>query len=132
MVANPVVHFEIYVENMQRAKAFYEAVLGITLENMQSPVPEMGLEMWFFPMDKDHAMQQYGSGGALVKTSAYTPAGQGGTVVYFSCDDCAEQIARSIQYGGSVFQDKMAIGEHGFCALAKDTEGNVIGFHSMK
>lgn len=44
-------------------------------------------------IDKDNAMQQYDSGGALVKTSAYTPAGNGGIAVYFSCDDCAEQIA---------------------------------------
>ena len=32
MKSNTVVHFEIYVQDMDRAKAFYEAVLGIKLE----------------------------------------------------------------------------------------------------
>jgi hypothetical protein len=30
--SNPVVWFEIYVQNMERAKAFYEAVLAVKLE----------------------------------------------------------------------------------------------------
>lgn len=42
------------------------------------------------------------------------------------------QAARTVEFGGSVFQEKTAIGEHGFCALANDTEGNLIGFHSME
>ena len=49
---NPVVHFEIYVDNMARAKAFYQAVFEIELEHMPSPTPEAEMEMWFFPMDK--------------------------------------------------------------------------------
>ena len=32
MEYNPVVWFEIYVEDMKRAKAFYEALLAIALE----------------------------------------------------------------------------------------------------
>ena len=31
-LSNPVVWFEIYVQNMERAKAFYEAVLAVKLE----------------------------------------------------------------------------------------------------
>jgi hypothetical protein len=34
MKFNPVVHFEIYVENMDRAKAFYQALFDIKLEHM--------------------------------------------------------------------------------------------------
>ena len=33
---NPVIWFEIYVENLPRARAFYESVLGITLENLNN------------------------------------------------------------------------------------------------
>lgn len=131
MINNPVVHFEIYVEDMTRAKAFYEAVLDVKLEQMPNPIPEMEMDMWFFPMDRDNGMKCYGSGGMLVKMDGFTPGG-GGTLVYFGCDDCAVQAARSAKSGGSVFQEKMSIGEHGFCSLARDTEGNLIGFHSMK
>lgn len=127
---NPVVHFEIYVEDMARAKAFYEAVFDTTLERMPNPTPEVDMDMWFFPMDGEEAMSRYGAGGMLVKMEGCSP-GRGGTLVYFGCDDCAEQLARAAEHGGSIFQDKMSIGEHGFCAVAKDTEGNLIGLHSM-
>jgi hypothetical protein len=128
--SNPVVHFEIYVHDMPRAKAFYERVLGVELQAMPSPTPEIDAEMWFFPMDKAEGMTRYGAGGMLCKMDGITPGGSG-TVVYFGCEDCAVPIARVVANGGSVFQEKMPIGEHGFCALARDTEGNLIGFHSM-
>ena len=131
MKGNPVVHFEIYVQDMARAKAFYEAVLDVTLEKMPSPTPEMEMDMWFFPMDKEAPMSSYGAGGMLVKMEGFASGGCG-TLVYFGCDDCAVQAARAAKFGGSVFQEKTSIGEHGFCALARDTEGNLIGFHSMK
>lgn len=130
MKNNPVVHFEIYVQDMARAKAFYEAVLDTKLEKMPNPTPEIEMDMWFFPMDKETGMNSYGAGGMLVKMEGFNP-GAGGTLVYFGCDDCGVQVARAAKHGGSLVQEKTAIGEHGFCALAKDTEGNMIGFHSM-
>lgn len=130
MKSNPVVHFEIYVEDMTRAKAFYEAVFETKLEQMPNPTPEMEMDMWFFPMDKDTGMSSYGAGGMLVKMDGFTP-GSGGTLVYFGCDDCAVQAARAAEHGGSIFQEKTSIGEHGFCAVVRDTEGNLIGLHSM-
>ena len=131
MKSNPVVHFEIYVENMTRAKTFYEAVFETKLEQMPNPTPEMEMDMWFFPMDKDTGMSSYGAGGMLVKMDGFTPGG-GGTLVYFGCDDCAVETARAAEHGGSIFQEKTSIGEHGFCAVVRDTEGNLIGLHSMK
>ena len=131
MKGNPVVHFEIYVQDMVRAKTFYEAVLEVRLEKIQSPIPGTEMDMWFFPMDTEAPMSTYGAGGMLVKMEGFTSGG-GGTLVYFGCDDCAAEVARAAQFGGSIFQEKTAIGEHGFCALARDTEGNLIGFHSMK
>jgi predicted enzyme related to lactoylglutathione lyase len=72
----------------------------------------------------------YGAAGALCKMSG-CPSGGGGTLVYFSCEDCAVDAARAAANGGSIFKEKMSIGEHGFIALALDTEGNMIGLHSM-
>ncbi|MBL8310332.1 MAG: VOC family protein [Burkholderiales bacterium] len=130
MKSNPVVHFEIYVQDMNRAKAFYEGVLGIKLEKMPAPTPEMDLDMWFFPYDPETGMSTYGAGGALVKMDGFSP-GSGGTLVYFGCDDCAVPAARAAAHGGSLCKEKTSIGQHGFYALAQDTEGNTIGFHSM-
>jgi hypothetical protein len=128
--SNPVVWFEIYVQNMERAKAFYEAVLAVKLEKMPAPTEEMNIEMWSFPADKDAAKTTYGACGMLVKMEG-VPSGCGGTLVYFACEDCAVEAARATENGGSIFKQKISIGEHGFISLVYDTEGNMIGLHSM-
>ncbi len=119
---NPVGWFEIYVQDMPSARAFYEAVLETSLE--QLPTPD--LEMWAFPM----SMEAPGASGALVKAPG-VPSG-GSTMVYFVCDDCAVEGGRVPGAGGKVHRDKMSIGEYGFIVLAVDTEGNMFGLHSMK
>lgn len=121
---NPVVWFEIYVQDMPRARAFYEAVLGVELEALAAPAPD--LEMWSFPAQ----LQAPGAGGALVKMKG-APSGGFGTLVYFACADCAVEASRVQAAGGSVFKDKFPIGEYGHIALAIDTEGNQFGLHSM-
>ena len=130
-LSNPVVWFEIYVQNMERAKAFYEVVLAVKLEKMPAPTEEMNMEMWSFPADKDAAKTTYGACGMLVKMEGFPP-GSGATIVYFGCEDCAIEVARATENGGSIFKDKMSIGQHGFIALVHDTEGNMIGLHSMQ
>lgn len=128
--SNPVVWFEIYVQDMERAKAFYEAVFAVKLEKMPAPTEEMNMEMWSFPADKDAAKTTYGACGMLVKMEG-VPSGCGGTLVYFACEDCAVEAARATENGGSIVKQKMSIGEHGFISLVYDTEGNMIGLHSM-
>lgn len=124
MAGNAVVWFEIYVQDMDRAKAFYEAVFGVTLERI--PTPTDGLEMWSFRGDP----AAYGSHGALVKMAGVAPGG-GGTLVYFHCADCAVEEARVQPAGGQVRRPKMSIGAYGHISLVEDTEGNLIGLHSM-
>jgi len=128
MKVNPVGWFEIYVQDMARAKAFYEAVFQGTLAELKNPDPNgfPDMEMWAFPM----AMESAGASGALVRMSGF--ASGGSTMVYFSCDDCAVEATRSAASGGKVVQEKMSIGEFGFVAMVSDTEGNVIGLHSMQ
>jgi predicted enzyme related to lactoylglutathione lyase len=126
MSGNPVTWFEIYVKDMERAKAFYEKTLGIKLQKLETPAKDI-TEMWSFPMGQD----SYGSTGALVKM-ADGPTGVGGTMVYFECQDCAVEARRVRENGGKIMKDKFAIGPHGFIALGSDSEGNMIGLHSMK
>ncbi|RNC68060.1 MAG: VOC family protein [Desulfuromonadales bacterium] len=120
---NPVGWFEIYVQNMTRAKAFYESVFEVTLQELKSP----GIEMWAFPMATDRT----GAGGALVKMEG-VPSGGNSTMVYFSCRDCAVEASRAAQHGGRVHREKMSIGQYGFISLVIDTEGNMIGLHSLQ
>lgn len=123
MKSNPVVWFEIYVQNMERAKAFYECVFAIQLEKLESPE----LEMWAFPMQEDGP----GAMGALVRMEG-CPSGGNSTLIYFTCADCALEADRAKENGGQIFKDKFSIGQYGFISLVYDTEGNMIGLHSMQ
>ena len=123
---NPVGWFDIYVQDMDRAKAFYSAVFGSQFTKLEAPGQPPGMEMSAFPM------QQGGMGitGALVKLPG-CPSG-GGTLVYFICADCAVEAAKAVQAGGQLHKEKMSIGQYGHIALVVDTEGNLIGLHSMQ
>lgn len=124
MAGNVVNWFEIYVQDMPRARAFYESVLQVKLSPL-SPGPP---EMWSFPGGD---MQSYGTSGSLVKMDG-VPSGGNSTVVYFHAEDCAVEASRVAAAGGRVVKDKFSIGQYGFIALASDTEGNMFGIHSMK
>jgi predicted enzyme related to lactoylglutathione lyase len=123
MAGNPVGWFEIYVQDMARARTFYEAVLQVTLQKLDSPQ----IEMWSFPGN----MTGYGAPGSLVRMPG-SPSGGNSTLVYFSCADCAVEAGRVVAAGGRIQKEKMSIGQYGFIALAYDTEGNMFGLHSMQ
>lgn len=123
---NPVGWFEIYVQEMDRAKRFYESVFHVKLERLNS-LGEMNIELWSFPMLKD----QTDASGALVKM-ADGPSGGNCVLVYFTCADCAVEAARAASSGGQIVREKMSIGQYGFIALIRDTEGNMVGLHSMR
>ena len=78
-------------------------------------------------MIKDHM----GAPGALVKMEN-GPSGGNCVLVYFMCTDCAIEAARAVSYGGQIVREKMSIGQYGFIALIRDSEGNMIGLHSMQ
>jgi predicted enzyme related to lactoylglutathione lyase len=123
MGSNPVRWFEIYVQDMERAKAFYQSVFGVTLSRLNSP----DMELWAFPM----AMERSGASGALVRMPGF-PSGGNSTLVYFGCEDCAIEAGRVVGAGGRVEREKTSLGEYGFMALALDTEGNMFGLHSLR
>ncbi|MCG2577248.1 VOC family protein [Dechloromonas sp. XY25] len=126
-IHNPVGWFEIYVNDMQRAKTFYEAMLGTSFTRLEAPNQPPGMEMWAFPMH-EHAM---GVTGALVKIPGLEAGGHN-ILVYFRCADCAVEAANAAKAGGQIVKDKMSIGQYGFIVLLRDSEGNMIGLHSMQ
>ena len=121
---NPVTWFEIYAEDLARAKVFYEAVFACSL------IPEKSdgsFEAYRFP----GAIPGNGAMGSLMKHPMRKPS-QEGTLIYFHCDDCEIQVERAKKYGGQIFREKWSIGQDGFIAIIGDTEGNAIGLHSFK
>lgn len=125
---NAVNWFEIYTSDFDRAKKFYEAVFKCTLTDLpmgSENHPEMKYAT--FPGD----MTQHGAGGALAYISIVKPGG-GGTLVYFASEEINDELSRVEAAGGKIIRTKQDIGEYGFIALFEDTEGNVIGLHSLK
>jgi uncharacterized protein len=122
---NAIGWFDLYVSDMQRAVRFYESVLQQKLQPIGDPTGET--QMMSFAAD----MGVYGAGGALVKSN-HTRPGIGGTMVYFSVEDCAKEQSRVAAAGGKVLRPKFSIGEFGWVTLCEDTEGNLFGLSSMQ
>lgn len=123
MTRNPVGWFEIYVQDMERARRFYESVFQVKLQRLNAG----DLEMWSFPTDADGK----GSSGALVRIPQVKSGGNS-VIVYFSSEDCSTEEARVEAAGGRLHRGKTSIGEYGFIALGFDTEGNMFGIHSLR
>jgi len=130
-LANPVGWFEIYVAEMERAKAFYADVVGagFSAAPIAGEGPDVGMEMVFFDTDQNAGDDAPGAPGALVR-HPMRPPDLHGTLVYFSVDDCGAAAARAIARGSLVYVEKQSIGEMGFIAIVGDSEGNSIGLHS--
>ncbi len=126
---NPVCWFEIYVQDMSKAQKFYEDVLQVKMIQMTDPTDE-SMKMVGFPMEGGDEFLP-GASGSLVQMQG-VPSGGNSTIVYFACDDCSVEESRVEAAGGKVFKPKMGIGEFGFMSLVTDTEGNMIGLHSLK
>ena len=124
---NPAVWFEIYVNDLKRAKKFYETVLGLKLSELPTPNDiQDEMQMLAFPME----MEADGASGALVKMKGFE-AGGNSTIVYFRSEDCVKEEKKVERAGGKVFKSKQSLGEYGYMVLAIDTEGNMIGIHSQ-
>lgn len=127
---NAVAWFEIYVSDLDRARAFYEATLEVTLSELPAPQGEgmPSVHMLAFPSDYEKMLP--GAAGALCKMEGVEPK-TGGTLVYFSCQDCAHNAELAAKAGGKILAPKFSIGEYGFIAMVEDSEGNTIGLHSV-
>ncbi len=124
-MANAIGWFDLYVNDMERAVTFYEGVLKQKLERMGDPTGET--QMMSFPGD----VTSYGASGALVKSEHSSP-GIGGTTLYFSVEDCSVGESRVVAAGGKIVRPKFSIGQFGWVSLCQDTEGNMVGFNSMR
>lgn len=118
-VQNALSWFDIPVHNLDLATAFYNEILGATLERYGGP----GLQGALFPA--------LGVSGTLIQGEGFTP-GHGGSVVYLNAgDDLNVVLNRVAGAGGKVLLEKTEIGgDRGFFAYLEDTEGNRVGLHS--
>lgn len=123
---NVITWFEIPVENIERAKTFYETILDLQLVKRN----DGGDEALFFPYNP--AVVQATSGrvtGVLSKSDKNKPSASG-TVVYINASpDLQLVVDRVEKAGGKVVVPRIEI-PAGYIALIIDSEGNKVGLHA--
>ncbi|HFK5585905.1 TPA: VOC family protein [Elizabethkingia anophelis] len=118
---NPVVYFEIPVNDLQRAVKFYSAIFNFTFEKEIMD----GYEMAFFTFEETKS----GVTGALVKGDIYKPT-KNGVILYFKTDSIEDTLKKVLEYGGSILYPKTLNEKFGFAvAEFEDSEGNRIALH---
>jgi len=116
-----VVHFEIPADNLDRAQSFYRQAFGWAVNS----VPGMGYTLvQTTPSGKDGSPAEPGAinGGMLARQAPITNPVI--TIQVASIDDSTKQIEK---LGGRVVRGKLPVGDMGFAAYVRDTEGNVVG-----
>ena len=121
---NAINWFEIPAANLARAVAFYEAIMAVTL-----PVDESfpGMKMALFPY------QDLGVGGCLIEFDKHHPHADGVRIYLNGGEDLAPILARVEAAGGQVVMPKTLIrNDIGYIGMFGDSEGNIVGLHSMR
>ncbi|OGV90567.1 glyoxalase [Microgenomates group bacterium RIFCSPLOWO2_01_FULL_46_13] len=116
-----VVHFEIPADDVKRAQTFYQTVFGWGINEM----PEMNYTIVHtVEVDEKQMPKESGAinGGMLKRQEPITNPVI--TISVASIDETTKMIETG---GGKVIRPKMAVGDMGFAAYFKDSEGNVIG-----
>ena len=120
--SNPVVFFEIPVDDMDRAIKFYKSVFNYDFGRDTIDNNEMALFPFF---DEDS-----GISGALAKGEIYKPT-KDGVVIYFKTENIDEILRLATSNGGKILYPKTDNGI-GLVAEFEDTEGNRIAIYQSK
>jgi len=116
-----VVHFEIPFDDGDRARRFYREAFGWRLEEMP------GFDYTFVstgPSGEDGGPVEPGYiGGGMTQRGGPNT----GPVVTIDVEDIDAALATVERLGGSTVQGREPVGDMGFAAYARDSEGNTIG-----
>ena len=116
------IHFEIHAEDLDRAQAFYETVLG-----------------WTFASWGDGSYRLITTGpegapginGGMIKRMGAVDRAAPDPVIAYVCtvdvEDVDVYVAKALDAGGIIAVPKMPVPGVGWLAYVKDTEGNIVG-----
>ena len=109
------IHFEIHVDDPQRAAQFYSSIFGWKIEKWNGPE-----DYWLITTGAD---SEPGINGGLMKRR--DPKGS----VYNTIDvpSVDEYLAKVVEHGGQIAVPKMIIPGVGYLAYCQDTEGIIFG-----
>jgi uncharacterized protein len=113
-VMSKVVHFEIPVDEPDRAQKFYAGVFGWDIQGWGDQ------PYWLVTAG---AQEEPGADGALIARGEVHKA----PVVVIGVEDLDAALQRVAATGARVVEDKQPVPGMGWAAYVEDTEGNVIG-----
>ena len=116
-----VVHFEIPYDDGERARSFYRDVFGWQLQE----VPEMSYTLVMTgPTPEQGPPSEPGfiNGGMMKREAPF-----GSPVVTVDVEDIDGALESIEKLGGTTVIAKQTVGDMGFTAYFKDSEGNLIG-----
>jgi predicted enzyme related to lactoylglutathione lyase len=120
---NAINWFEIPTTDFVRATRFYEQILATSLR-LDDSFPDIKLAIL--------PSSEHGVGGALVQLAQGKPNPDGVRIYLNGGDDLAAILDRVTSAGGKVLMPKTFLREEiGYIGLFSDSEGNVIGLHSV-
>ncbi|HEY7042881.1 MAG TPA: VOC family protein [Nocardioidaceae bacterium] len=121
-MSNSVVHFEIPADDFERAQNFYREAFGWNMQHM----PELQYTMVGTTESSEQGMPTNPgaiNGGMGQRQSPHAEH----PTVTIGVDDIDKTLERVSELGGSAVGEKNAVGDMGWAAYFKDSEGNVIG-----
>ena len=122
---NPITHFEIPADNVERAKRFYEKIFDWKIEKY-----DKGGDYWFVMTtevgDDELTPKEPGAiNGGLVKRDKPNEP-----FLNYITVDSIDKICKIIEKnGGTIVVPKTKMGEWGWWATFTDTEGNIFGLY---
>ncbi|WP_028594424.1 VOC family protein [Paenibacillus assamensis] len=121
-----IVHFEIHVDDMERAKKFYGEVFGWTFEDWS----EYAGTPYFGAVTGE--ANEMGINGALMQRKGPPPEpcqAMNGYACTIGIEDYDSTEAKIVNLGGTVALPKYALPGMAWQGYYTDTEGNVFGLH---
>jgi predicted enzyme related to lactoylglutathione lyase len=119
-MSGKVVHFEIPFDDGERANSFYASAFGWQL----MPMPDMGYTIVMTGPSGDTGPTEPGfiNGGMFEREDAARS-----TNIVIDVPDIEAALVAVRDAGGSTVSERQAVGDMGFAAYFKDTEGNLVG-----
>ena len=118
-MANRVVHFDIYADNVERAIAFYQKVFGWTIQKVD------GMDYWLIKTGEGEPGIDGGLGQRTSPTNGDIP--QFGYTCTVDVEDVNAAFEAALAAGGAEVHKPGPIPGVGYIAYVRDTEGNHLG-----
>lgn len=128
-MASVITHFEVYVDDLDRAKNFYKNVFGWAYQDMGADFNDYVV---VYPGGEvTEGPAKLGINGGMMKRSGPAPSDDKASPNAYVCmvtiDDIASSLELVKQHGGRIDMDIMDVPTVGKIAYIRDTEMNLVG-----